>query len=68
MLTYVLDSLAKRKGGWREISRTMEPDASGSYYSWLTKLAQGTIREPSVNKIQRLNDFFQAEDREIEAA
>lgn len=56
MLTLVLDALQARKGHWREISRQMEPAASDSYYSWLTKLAQGKIREPSVNKIQRLYD------------
>ncbi len=28
--------------------------------SWLTKLAQGVIREPSVNRIQRLYDYFRA--------
>lgn len=58
MLETVLASLAEHKGQWREIARQMEPQASDSYYSWLTKLTQGTIKDPSVNKIQRLHDFF----------
>lgn len=62
MLTVVLETLAARKGQWREISRQIDPVSPDSYYSWLTKLAQGTIREPSVNKIQRLYDFFRSED------
>lgn len=58
MLQTVLDELQSRKGQWREISRQMDSETPESYYSWLTKLAQGTIREPSVNKIQRLHDFM----------
>lgn len=65
MLIVVLENLAARKGTWREISRQLDPVAPDSYYSWLTKLAQGTIREPSVNKIQRLYDYFQRIDRSI---
>jgi hypothetical protein len=58
MLQAVLDELQTRKGQWRDIARQIDPETPDSYYSWLTKLAQGTIREPSVNKIQRLSDFF----------
>lgn len=58
MLEQVLESLAACKGKWREIARYMDPLAPDSYYSWLTKLAQGTIKDPSVNKIQRLFDYF----------
>lgn len=58
MLTEVLEHLSARKGKWREIARFMDPVTPDSYYSWLTKLAQGTIRDPSVNKIQRLYDYF----------
>ncbi|MCK2095205.1 hypothetical protein [Thauera aromatica] len=60
MLTQVLEDLAACKGAWAEIAREMEPDNTVSFYSWLTKLAQGTIREPSVNRIQRLFDYFRA--------
>lgn len=68
MLTQVLSDLQSCKGTWREIARTMEPEGWESYYSWLTKLAQGTIKEPSVNKIQRLYDYFRAAGKDKEAA
>ena len=58
MLDQVLGELAIRKGSWRDISKVMDPVTPDSYYSWLTKLAQGTIKDPSVNKIQRLFDYF----------
>lgn len=58
MLDQVLSELASRKGSWREIARVMDQETPDSYYSWLTKLAQGTIKDPSVNKIQRLYDYF----------
>jgi hypothetical protein len=60
MLTQVLEDLAACKGAWAEIARELEPDNTVSFYSWLTKLAQGTIREPSVNRVQRLFDYFRA--------
>lgn len=60
MLTQVLEDLAACKGGWMEIVRDLEPDNAVSFYSWLTKLAQGVIKEPSVNRIQRLYDYFRA--------
>ncbi|AUN95423.1 hypothetical protein C0099_11080 [Pseudazoarcus pumilus] len=62
MLAQVLDDLSSRKGGWMQIARDLEPDNVVSYYSWLTKLAQGVIREPSVNKVQRLYDYFRAQE------
>ena len=58
MLQAVLDELQSRKGTWRDIAAEMDAEAPESYYSWLTKLAQGVIREPSVNKIQRLHDYL----------
>lgn len=60
MLTQVLEDLAACKGGWAEIARELEPENTVSFYSWLTKLAQGAIREPSVNRVQRLFDYFRA--------
>ena len=68
MLQIVLEELASRKGKWREISRQMDPIAPDSYYSWLTKLAQGTINDPSINKIQRLFDFFAIDANPHQAA
>lgn len=58
MLQATLDELQSRKGQWREIARQIDPETPESYYSWLTKLAQGTIPNPSVNRIQRLYDYF----------
>ena len=59
MLTQVLDDLAANKGKWAAIARELEPENTVSFYSWLTKLAQGKIPEPSVNKVQRLYDYFE---------
>lgn len=53
LLDYVLKQLQANKGSWPTIARITELD-----YSWLTKLAQGKIDDPSVRKIQRLADFF----------
>lgn len=68
MLQAVLDELQSRKGQWREIARQMDPETPESYYSWLTKLAQGTIPDPSVNRVQRLYDFLRigANDTAVE--
>lgn len=65
MLTQVLEDLAACKGSWAEIARELEPDNTVSFYSWLTKLAQGTIREPSVNRIQRLYDYFRLREPRV---
>lgn len=62
MFDYVLAQLEARKGSWPLIAKAIEPDSWESYYSWLTKLAQGRIPDPSVNKIQVLFDRFQAEE------
>lgn len=59
MFEYVLAQLKASKGKWPTIAKAMEPESWESYYSWLTKLAQGTIPDPSVNKIQRLKDYFE---------
>jgi hypothetical protein len=56
LLPYVLDELHSRKGQWPSIAKNTELE-----YSWLTKLAQGRIPDPSVNKIQRLADYFRGE-------
>ena len=63
LLDSVLEELQARKGAWPEIAKAIEPDSWESYYSWLTKLAQGRIPDPSVNKIQRLSDHFQKASR-----
>lgn len=53
MLPYVLKCLQAKKGSWPTIAKETKLD-----YSWLTKLAQEKIPDPSVNKIQKLNDYF----------
>lgn len=60
ILKFVLLKLDERKGTWPDISRAMAPDAWESYYSWLTKLAQGRIPDPGVNKIQALADYLRS--------
>jgi hypothetical protein len=64
LLTFVLSELEARKGQWATIAREMEPDAWESYYSWLNKVAQGRIPDPSVNKIQRLADHLRGIKRD----
>jgi len=60
ILEYVLTELRDRKGYWPAIAARTKLQ-----YSWLTKLAQGGIPEPGVNKIQKLADFFRAHSREL---
>jgi hypothetical protein len=64
LLTFVLSELEARKGQWANIARDIEPDSWESYYSWLNKVAQRRIPDPSVNKIQRLADYFRGIKRE----
>lgn len=59
MLAVVLEDLQRSKGQWMDIARALAPEGVVSYYSWLTKLAGGRIPDPSVNRIQRLFDWFQ---------
>lgn len=68
MLQFVLNELQSRKGRWRDIARHLDPSAPDRYYSWLTKLATGAIREPSVNRIQKLADYFAKTEPTQEAA
>lgn len=63
ILEFVLEELDARKGTWPAISKAMEPNAWQSYYSWLTKLAQGRIPDPGVNKIQALADYLRGVSR-----
>lgn len=57
ILDFVLTQLDSRKGrrtgNLVDIARETELD-----YSWLSKLAQRRIPDPSVNKIQKLADYF----------
>lgn len=58
LLEYVLAELDARKGTWPAICKSVRPQAWESYYSWMTKLAQGRIPDPGVNGIQELADYF----------
>lgn len=53
LLTYVQRELQTKKGSWPTIA-----EKTGLDYSWLTKFAQGKIKDPGIQKIQRLADFF----------
>jgi len=63
LLSYVLTEIEARRGAWPAIAKAIEPDSWESYYSWLTKLAQRRIPDPSVNKIQVLADYFRGIER-----
>jgi hypothetical protein len=64
LLEYVQNELEARKGTWPSIAKAMEPKAWESYYSWLTKFAQGQIQDPGINRIQALADYFRRKTRE----
>lgn len=64
ILAFVLTELTARKGKWPAIAKDMRPEAPDSYYSWMTKLAQGRIPDPGVNSIQELADYFRGIARE----
>jgi hypothetical protein len=55
---YVIDQLQRRKGSWQTVC-----DDTGLDYSWLSKCARGSIKDPSVHRIQRLAEYFQAEEK-----
>jgi hypothetical protein len=59
MLQAVLVELQKRKGRLPDICAAL-PEID---YSWLSKLTQGRIKDPSVNKIQALYDHLNGIDR-----
>lgn len=54
LLGFVRDELAARKGQWMRIAREMDPDKWESYYSWMTKVADGRIPDPGVIRIEEL--------------
>lgn len=64
LVSYVRCELDRRKGTWPSIAKAIEPENWESYYSWLTKFAQGQIADPGVNKIQALADHFRGITRE----
>lgn len=55
MLAEVKDSLARAKGDWHQICDQLDIS-----YSWLCKVAQGQIKSPGVNEIERLHKYLAA--------
>ena len=53
MLEFVLDNLEKSKGRLKEVA-----DGSGVPYRTLEKIAQRKIKNPGINHVQCLNDYF----------
>ncbi len=51
--TYVMQHLRARTIPQREVARE-----SGVPFSTLCKIAQGSVKDPSVHTIQRLADYF----------
>lgn len=54
-LEKTLDLLKDRSESYRVICLN-----SGLSFDWLTKVAQGIIKDPSVRKIQQLHDYLQS--------
>lgn len=52
-ITTIRESLQSRRGDWPLICST-----TGLSYWWLTKFAQGRIREPGLSKIERLQAYI----------
>lgn len=55
MLERVVRGLQARKGQWRQIA-----EACGVSYSWLTKVAQGHIRNPRVSHLEAVDSYLRA--------
>lgn len=53
--TRIRSELQARRGDWPALCTTL-----GLSYWWLTKFAQGRIREPGLSKIERLQSYFAA--------
>ena len=53
MLTETRDLLQRDKGNWYVTAAE-----TGLGREWIAKLAQGVIKEPSVNRVERLHDYL----------
>jgi hypothetical protein len=49
----VRTALQSRRGDWPALC-----EATGLSYWWVTKFAQGRIREPGLSKIEKLQAYF----------
>ena len=54
-LTSLRSALHSRKGDWPAIC-----SATGLSYWWLTKFAQGRIRDPGLSKVEKLQVYLAA--------
>lgn len=62
-ITKIRSDLQSRKGDWPAIcART------GLSYWWLTKFAQGRIREPGLSKIERLQAYIAEHPQDTQPA
>ena len=55
MLERVIRGLQAEKGNWRGIA-----DACGVSYSWLCKVAQGHIKNPSIRQLEAVDSYLRA--------
>ena len=53
LLEFVRARLESSKGKWPAIA-----EATGVPYDTITKIAQGTIEDPGVSKVQKLANYF----------
>lgn len=53
--TQLRASLQRRRGDWPALCK-----ATGLSYWWVTKFAQGRIREPGLSKVEKLQGYIAA--------
>jgi len=53
MLERVVRGLNARKGQWKSIA-----EAAGVSYSWLAKVAQGHIQNPSIKQLEAVDSYL----------
>lgn len=54
---YVLGKLQDSKGKWADVA-----DGSGVSYRTLEKIARREIKDPGISHVQKLADYFRAQD------
>lgn len=58
LFDYVLAKLKASNGRWRQIA-----DAADVPYDTLTKVALGRVKNPRIETVQKLADYFRAEEQ-----
>lgn len=66
-IDFVKGELEARKGRWPQIAKDMKPSGWQSYYSWLTKFAQGQIESPNLDTLQDLSSYLKRTKRSYES-